>query len=154
MVKVGCGAGWRPVTGRFFDLKASAGGWRCLKRLVLNDHTHLEKLWQAAMASDSRQLLDMIETLFQDAIDACSPTKRPPGKAGLRAEKGYYRLLYLVGIFHDTITPRETAGVEPAPMSWQQMLVIVSQLKDLPELRTELLEGIESALQRIVVDIN
>jgi hypothetical protein len=146
--------GWHPVTGKLIDLKASAGGWRNVERIVLNTHTHLETLWQAAMASDPRRLLDMIETLFQKAIDARAPMQRPPGKAGLRAEKGYYRLLYLEGVFQDTITPREAAGVAPSPLSWQKMLEIVSQLKDLPELRTELLEGIESALQHIVVDIN
>ena len=115
----------------------------------MNEDTHLEKLWQAAMASDQRRLLDMIETLFQNAIDTRSPKKRPPGKAGLRAEKAYYRLLYLEGAFYDTVAPRERAGMDPSPLSWQQMLGIISQLKDIPELRLEILAGIESALQRI-----
>ena len=120
----------------------------------MNEHNHLENLWQAAMASDARQLLDVIDTLFQNAIDARSPMKRPPGKAGLRAEKGYYRLLYLEGVFQDAVASLVTVGVEPAPLSWQQMLAIVNQSKDIPELRTELLEGIESALQRINPAVN
>jgi hypothetical protein len=70
------------------------------KRLLLNEDIQLEKRWQAAMVSDRQRLLDMIEILFQNAIDARSPKRRPPGKAGLRAEKAYYRLLYLEGAFH------------------------------------------------------
>ena len=116
---------------------------------MLNDYTHLENLWQTALASDRRHMLDMIATLFQNAIDARAPKRRPPGKAGLRAEKSYYRLLYLESVLQDTIVHREVMSKTPVPSGWQQMREILDQLKDIPELRLEILEGIESALRRV-----
>jgi hypothetical protein len=115
---------------------------------MLNDYTYLESLWQTAMAGDRKHMLDMIATIFHNAIDARSPKRRPPGKAGLRAEKGYYRLLYLESILQDQIVHRETTRKTPMPSSWQQMREILDQLKDIPELRLEIIEGIESALRR------
>ena len=62
----------------------------------------LEKRWQAIRESGSQaQLVEGIQALIQDAIEARSPQNRPPGKAGLRAEKGYYRLLYLEDVFRE-----------------------------------------------------
>ena len=115
----------------------------------MDEHIHLEALWQAAMTNDRQLLLDMIGSLFHDAIDARSPKRRPPGKAGLRAEKGYFRLLYLEGVFQEKVTPRKTMGEVPEPLSWQQMMEILNQLKDIPELRLEILTEIESNLKRI-----
>lgn len=115
------------------------------------DETYLvEKLQQAALSpTQQQQLFRLIETLFKKAINARSPRNRPPGKAGLRAEKGYYRLLYLEENVqastrtHENIDPHgQTANGEP-------VTAILRQLADIPELRSEILAGVEAALAEV-----
>jgi len=118
----------------------------------LNDHTRLEKLRQAALTREQQQLLfGMIDAILKRAIDARSPKKRPPGKAGLRAEKGYYRLLYLEGDFHEKVNTHEKADPKAPPHNWDHMIDMLQQLTDIPELRSEILTGIEFALDEITV---
>lgn len=92
----------------------------------------------------------MITTIFYNAIDVRAPRNRPPGKAGLRAEKGYYRLLYLEGDLHDKVAPHATANPDSPPYNWDAMMDILQQLRDIPELRSEILAGIEIALDEIL----
>ncbi len=108
----------------------------------------VETLAHAAL--DERQqswLFKRIKDLFSDAIDARSPKNRPPGKAGLRSEKGYFRLLYLEGEFQDAILSHGNDGSRT--YDWQRISEIFGQLKDLPEVRSELSLGIEAALHEL-----
>jgi hypothetical protein len=117
----------------------------------MNNDNRLEKLQPAALTDEQRQrFITMIDAIFKSAIDARSPKKRPPGKAGLRAEKGYYRLLYLEGDFHETVRSREEAGPEALPDNWGNLSEIIRQLTDMPELRSEILARIKSALEEII----
>jgi len=107
----------------------------------------MEKQWQALWENDRQhQLLEGIQTVLKGAIEARSPQNRPPGKAGLRAEKGYYRLLYLEDVFSTRAFGRENAGRQALPVSWEQMEEVLSQLKDIPELQEEIRTGIASAM--------
>jgi hypothetical protein len=90
-----------------------------------------------------------IGDIFVKAIDARAPAKRPPGKAGLRAEKAYYRLLYLEGEDRQRVAPAPQAG-EAALHHWHHLESILSQLRDLPELKRQLIADIESALDDIL----
>lgn len=120
-------------------------------RTPLNDHTHLEKLQQTALTHDQQQrLLGMIDTIFKRAIDARSPQNRPPGKAGLKAEKGYYRLLYLEGDFRQKINSHLKADPDVPAIGWEHMSDILRQLTDIPDLRSEILAEIETALEEIL----
>ena len=117
----------------------------------MTDTPFFEKLRQSALTGEQdQQLVKMIGAVFQDAIDARSPKKRPPGKAGLRAEKGYYRMLYLEAAFNEMLVPPEPADPDVPVDPWARLAEIVRQLADLPELRSELLAGAESALDQIV----
>jgi len=113
----------------------------------LNESYTLEEKWQAIMASGLRTpVMKAIEAVFARAIEARAPLNRPPGKAGLKAEKGYYRLLYLEGelsarAFSDGIRNRDARWA-----SWEKMEKILSQLKDLPELQEEIRSGIAAAM--------
>lgn len=119
-------------------------------RPLLNEQPPLEKLWQTTLARGQQcKLFDMIDTIFKSAINARAPKMRPPGKAGLRAEKSYYRLLYLEGDFHDKICSLETTDPAAAYLNWGQMHDILHQLTDIPELLSEIMAGIESALQEL-----
>ena len=116
----------------------------------MNTHPLLEKQWQAMLASGQHQRLEeMIGTIFKNAIHSRSPKMRPPGKAGLRAEKSYYRLLYLEGDFQDKCNAGEMSNPDAEPLIWDQMLAILNQLADIPELRLEIMAQIESALQEM-----
>ena len=118
----------------------------------MNDHTHLEKLRQTALTREQqKRLLGMIEAIFKNAIDVRSPKKRPPGKAGLRAEKGYYRLLYLEGEFHEKINTHEKADPDAPPYNWGHTVDMLRQLTDIPELQSEFRAGLESALDKIKI---
>ena len=118
----------------------------------MNDHTRLEKLRQAALTGEQQQrLFGMIDAILKRAIDARSPKKRPPGKAGLRAEKGYYRLLYLKGDLHEKVNTHEKADPKAPPHNWDHMIDMLRQLTDIPELRSEILTGIEFELDEITV---
>jgi len=113
----------------------------------LNDHPIIEKLRQAALPPEQQErLLRLIAVTFKGAIDDRSPKNRPPGKAGLRAEKGYYRLLYLEGVLHDHVRSHEEAEPDAPLYYWDTVLDLVRQLADIPELRSEILSGIETAL--------
>jgi len=113
----------------------------------LNESYTLEEKWQAIMASGLRtSVMKGIEAVFARAIESRAPLTRPPGKAGLKAEKGYYRLLYLEGelsarAFSDGIRNRDARWA-----SWEKMEKILSQLKDLPELQEEIRSGIAAAM--------
>jgi hypothetical protein len=111
-----------------------------------------EKLRQAALTPEQQaRLFGLIAATFKIAIDARSPKNRPPGKAGLRAEKGYYRLLYLEGALHDKVDTRAKANPDSPPYDWDPMMDILQQLRDIPELRSEILAGIEIALDEILI---
>ena len=92
----------------------------------------------------------MIVAIFKGAIEARSPNHRPPGKAGLRAEKGYYRLLYLEGELHDTLICCNKASSEAPYYDWDRLALIYQQLTDIPELRSEILAELESALDEVI----
>ena len=117
----------------------------------MNDHPTFEKLRQVVLTPEQHaHLFGMIATTFKIAIDARSPKNRPPGKAGLRAEKGYYRLLYLEGSFHDKVNHHEKADPDTLSYDWEAMVDIMRQLTDIPELRSEILAGVETALNDVV----
>lgn len=117
----------------------------------MNDHTHLEKLRQVALTREQqKRLLGMTQAIFTRAIDARSPKKRPPGKAGLRAEKGYYRLLYLEGNLHQKVNTHENPDPDATTCSWEHLVAVLRQLTDIPELQSEILAGVESALDEIL----
>jgi hypothetical protein len=111
---------------------------------------HIEKLQRAAL-SDTRheRLAEMVSAVFQRAIDARSPRNRPPGKAGLRAEKGYFRLLYLEGEYQAAVKTRERMDPETPMGPWGFMDAILRQLKDIPDLQAEILAGIDAALDEV-----
>jgi hypothetical protein len=116
----------------------------------LNDRYLMQKKWPAAMTAEQRErLFGRIGQVFKDAIDARAPGKRPPGKAGLRAEKGYYRLLYLEDDFRRKADRHETAAADEPPCDWRYMNDILRQLTDIPELRSEIMAGVESALDEL-----
>ena len=119
----------------------------------MNDHTRLEKLQRAELTREQQErLLGRIDAIFNSAIGVRSPKNRPPGKAGLRAEKSYYRLLYLEGDFHEKVNAHANMDPDaPPPNNWEHMIDILRQLTDIPELRSEILAGIESALEEIMV---
>lgn len=118
----------------------------------MDTNPNLEKRWQQAVAiGRQRWLVDRITILFQRAIDDRSPKRRPPGKAGLKAEKGYYRLLYLEGEFQATVDAVESPPDEGSRLQWAHMHTILRQLADLPEIRSEIMAGIASALDELEV---
>jgi len=113
----------------------------------LNDHPIFEKLRQATLTPQQQEsLLGLIADTFKRAIDARSPKNRPPGKAGLRAEKGYYRLLYLEGVLQDKVCSHSEAEPDVPLYCWDPVIDLVRQLADIPELRSEILAGVETAL--------
>ena len=116
----------------------------------MSDISVLETLGRTEMTGDQQQrLFDAIGAIFDRAIDIRSPGKRPAGKAGLRAEKGYYRLLYLESDYRKRVAADSDAG-EAEHYDWQPLIEILGRLKDLPELRQELVTAIESALADIL----
>ena len=120
--------------------------------MALNDTLSLETLWYKTASLNHRQLLlETIGTVFKDAIKARSPKMRPAGKPGLRAEKAYYRLLYLEGEFEKTFNinrppPPDSDKTGPP---WEQMNAILGQLTDIPELQSEITSAIAKALAHI-----
>ena len=116
----------------------------------MNDHPTLEKLRQVALTPEQQtHLFGMIAATFKTAIDARSPKNRPPGKAGLRAEKGYYRLLYLEASLHENVNTHQPADPLALAYNWGSMIDIMRQLADIPELRSEILAGVQTALDKI-----
>ena len=110
----------------------------------------LEKLETAGLSSTQQgHLFALITDVFKQAIDVRSPKNRPPGKAGLRAEKGYYRLLYLEGEFQEKVKKH---GDAPA-YDWDVMPVLLRQLKDIPDLQAEIMEGIEAAFTEVTARV-
>lgn len=113
----------------------------------MNDIHLLEELEQAELTRQQQhQLFNLVLDVFKRAVDARSPKHRPPGKAGLRAEKGYYRMLYLEGDFQEKVKHQGNAHPEETVFDWDFLPVILRQLKDLPELQEEITAGIEAAL--------
>ncbi len=116
----------------------------------MNSHTRLENIGPAGLTrQQQKRLFAMVDTVFKDAIDARSPKKRPPGKAGLRAEKGYYRLLYLGSEFHQRVNTYDPVDPDGPAYNWIHMVDLLRQLADMPDLRSEILEGVESAWREI-----
>ena len=110
----------------------------------------LEKRWQRIWQTGrQRQLLEGIQAVLEGAIETRSPQNRPPGKAGLRAEKGYYRLLYLEDAFSTRAFGRNNADRQAGPVSWEQMEEILDQMTDIPELQEEIRAGIASAMAAV-----
>jgi hypothetical protein len=119
-------------------------------RPTLNDHPTFEKLRQLALTPEQHaHLFGLIAATFKTAVDGRSPKNRPPGKAGLRAEKGYYRLLYLEGALHEKINADENKNPDAPSYNWDAMIDIMRQLTDTPELRSEIMAGLERALDEI-----
>ncbi|BBO90159.1 hypothetical protein [Desulfosarcina ovata] len=110
----------------------------------------LKKLYQADLnPAQQERLFENMATIFARAIENRAPKNRPPGKAGLKAEKGYYRLLYLEGELLDNVRPAE--GMPPASdYHWDHLESIIGQLKDLPELQAEILAALKSALNAVL----
>lgn len=116
----------------------------------MNDHPTIEELRQVALLPEQQtRLFGMIAATFKTAIDARSPKKRPPGKAGLRAEKGYYRLLYLEASLHENVNTHQPADPVALDYNWGSMIDILQQLADIPELRSEILAGVQTAQDEI-----
>lgn len=116
----------------------------------MNDRAWLEKLHRNAPTEDrQQQLFERIQAVFKKAIEARSPKRRPPGKAGLKAEKGYYRLLYLEDEFQKKVGADNSGFPDGRHHGWDQMSGIVRQLGDLPDLQSEIMAGIESALDEM-----
>lgn len=117
----------------------------------MNDQPKFEKLQQLALTPEQEvHLFGLIAATFKIAIDARSPNNRPPGKAGLRAEKGYYRLLYLEGVLHEKVNPYEDTNPDVPAYRWEFMIDMMRQLTDMPELRSEMIARIERALDKMV----
>ena len=113
------------------------------------------KLLHAALSVDQQsRIFGLIAATFQKAINARSPKMRPPGKAGLRAEKGYYRLLYVEGDFHEKVNSRDNLDPDTSIYKWDFMATILHQLTDIPELHAEILSGIETALDEITGNVS
>ncbi len=116
----------------------------------MNDYLMLEEMRQIALTPDQQaRFFGMIAATFKTAIDARSPKNRPPGKAGLRAEKGYYRLLYLEGSLHENVNTRQPAEPDALAYNWSPMIDILRQLADIPELHSEILAGVQTAMDEI-----
>jgi hypothetical protein len=116
----------------------------------LKNRPVFETLRQVALTPEQgAHLFERIAATFKIAIDTRSPKNRPPGKAGLRAEKGYYRLLYLEGRLHEKVNTHQPADPDALSFNWEAMIDIMQQLTDIPELRSEILSGIETALNEI-----
>lgn len=116
----------------------------------MNDRYPLQKKWPAAMTAEQRErLFSRIGQVFKNAIDARAPGKRPPGKAGLRAEKSYYRLLYLEDDFRRKAERGEPAAADEPLSEWRYMNDILLQLTDIPDLQSEIMAGVESALDEL-----
>lgn len=117
----------------------------------MNHQPTFDTLQQVALTPEQHaRLFEQIAATFKIAIDARSPKNRPPGKAGLRAEKGYYRLLYLEGRLHEKVNNHQPADPDARSFNWDAMIDIMRQLTDIPELRAEILSGIETALREIL----
>ncbi len=115
----------------------------------MRDHPLLEKLRQADLNDVQRQrLLGIVAEALKQAIADRAPRKRPPGKAGLRAEKGYYRLLYLEDRFKQ-MTAAEDVGTQADRAHWEPLTEAIGQMKDLPELQTEILAAVDTAFEAI-----
>ena len=135
-----------PYAEKFSDVRQQN-----LLRTTLNDHPIFEELQQAALTTEQQaRLFRMITTTFKNAIDVRAPKNRPPGKSGLRAEKGYYRLLYLEGDLHEKVDARTKTNPDTPPYNWDSLMDILHQLRDIPELRSEILAGIKIALDEIL----
>lgn len=118
----------------------------------MDDHPIFEKLRQLDITLEQHaHLFGLITAGFKMAINARSPKNRPPGKAGLRAEKGYYRLLYLEGALHDDISTHAGMDNDTPAYNWESMIAMIRQLTDIPELRSEIIAAVENALDEIGV---
>jgi hypothetical protein len=117
----------------------------------VNDIDLLENLEQAQLPpAEQDRLFTLVLAVFKQAIDVRSPKKRPPGKAGLRAEKGYYRLLYLENDFQEKVNNQAAPDPEAIADDWDFIPVILRKLQDIPELQQEIREGIEDALTKVI----
>ena len=114
----------------------------------MSDTHLLEKLEQADLTLNQQNLLfSLMREVFQQAIDARSPKNRPPGKGGLRAEKGYYRLLYPEGELQQKVKADVADPSKSSCYEWDFLLVMIRMLKDIPELQDEIRQGIEAAIE-------
>lgn len=117
----------------------------------MDEHTWLGKLQRTTLTGEQYQrLIKKIGAILKSAIDDRSPKKRPAGKAGLRAEKGYYRLLYLEGDFKEKSNSHEQTDHDALSEGWGHLTEILRQLADLPELRCDIQAGIADAVDEIV----
>ena len=67
----------------------------------------------------------------------------------MRAEKGYYRLLYLEDEYRQQVAPG-AQDPESTPYHWDRLTSILNQLRDLPELKTKLTDDIEAVSSAIL----
>ncbi|HSO20386.1 MAG TPA: hypothetical protein VLT88_13065 [Desulfosarcina sp.] len=115
----------------------------------------MEDRWRRAVAGGHQaRLIERIAVLLEQAVQARTPNKRPPGKAGLRAEKGYYRLLYLQDDFQMRVKSLQNASAGEGVFGWRWIQRLLDQLADIPELRSEVGEGIDAALQEVATCFN
>jgi hypothetical protein len=98
---------------------------------------------------DQKRLIGSIDALFEKAIDSRSPRQRPPGKAGLKAEKEYYRLLYLQADFQAKHRAASPPNDPHLLFDWSALDEVWRQLGDLPELRSEMQAGLKAALEQL-----
>lgn len=116
----------------------------------MNESHPLDVLRQTPLTAGQQQrLFGLIDDLLQEAITVRAPKNRPPGKAGLRAEKGYYRLLYLADDFRQHVGQPSATDDGDTPYHWSHLDTIIAQLADIPELQAEILAGIASSLARV-----
>lgn len=116
----------------------------------MTDHPLLEKLQQADLSDLQRQRLSsIVAEALKQAIADRTPQNRPPGKAGLRAEKSYYRLLYLQDRLTHTTAAADAAGSPADRAPWEPLSETIGQMKDLPDLQTEILLAVDRALARL-----
>ncbi len=115
----------------------------------MNELDTLKQRWQAATANGQlKHLMEQVKAVFEQAVEARAPRNRPPGKAGLIAEKGYYRLLYLEGEFSTQAFTHRGEEPQALPLPWETMAAIIMQMKDIPELQKEISTGIAAALDK------
>ena len=113
----------------------------------MTDHPLLEKLRQTDLNHAQRQRLPgIVAEALRQAIADRTPQNRPPGKAGLRAEKGYYRLLYLEDRFANKTAAAGEAGPPADRTLWAPLSETIGQMKDLPDLQSEILSAVDTAL--------
>ena len=110
-----------------------------------------QRIQQAKLSEEQQsQLFEWVAAAIEQAIEERAPQRRPPGKAGLRAEKGYYRLLYMEAEFRNKVPPADGATGDETRYHWDHLEVLMGQLTDLPELQTHFMARIDAAVDAVM----